>query len=138
MRVLIDENREQYILGGKAEFILKSMRTNTEYRYKVKKKEDVYLVFVAEKEVGFIYAGFIKRDIVGMRWIYHRGNKGNMSAESSQIKALMWTLYNGDNKQVGVFHLGRCGRCGRVLKDEESIKCGLGPECRKKCNNGIR
>lgn len=30
-----------------------------------------------------------------------------------------------------IYHLGRCGRCGRLLEDEESLKYGLGKKCRK-------
>lgn len=28
-------------------------------------------------------------------------------------------------------HTGRCGRCGKMLRDAESIKSGFGPECIK-------
>ena len=31
-------------------------------------------------------------------------------------------------------HMGRCGRCGRKLKDPDSVDRGLGPECAKKYN----
>ena len=34
-------------------------------------------------------------------------------------------------KPVKLFHVGRCGRCGRRLTVPESIRSGIGPECIK-------
>lgn len=36
-----------------------------------------------------------------------------------------------DRSPMKIYHLGRCGRCGRLLEDEESLKYGLGKKCRK-------
>lgn len=35
-----------------------------------------------------------------------------------------------DKSPMKIYHLGRCGRCGRPLEDEESLKYGLGKKCR--------
>lgn len=34
-----------------------------------------------------------------------------------------------ENLGFGVYHNGKCGRCGRVLTTPESIRAGLGPIC---------
>lgn len=33
-----------------------------------------------------------------------------------------------------IHHMGFCGACGKPLTNEESLKCGIGPVCRKKAN----
>ena len=33
-----------------------------------------------------------------------------------------------------VYHVGKCGRCGKKLTDPESILTGLGPSCSKYMN----
>ena len=36
-----------------------------------------------------------------------------------------------------LYHLGFCGRCGRPLEDEESLKYGLGKKCRKRIDEFV-
>lgn len=42
-----------------------------------------------------------------------------------------------DRSPMKVYHLGKCGRCGRPLDDEESLKYGLGKKCRKRIDSFI-
>lgn len=130
MRMEVEGDYRDFILGGNASFILKSNKTGTEFMYKIKESNGVYLVNVSQGEGSWVYAGFIKDNYGKLEYII--GRKGRLLESNTKIKALMWALSHSNNKQITVYHLGKCGRCGRTLKDEESIKCGLGPECRKK------
>ena len=42
---------------------------------------------------------------------------------------LIW--YELDAGGVEIAHAGKCGRCGRLLTEPESIEAGIGPVCRK-------
>lgn len=42
-----------------------------------------------------------------------------------------------DRSPMKIYHLGKCGRCGRPLEDEESLRYGLGKKCRKHIDNFI-
>lgn len=51
------------------------------------------------------------------------------------IKIAQWALYKihaGADVPTGyrLAHTGRCGKCGKLLRDAESIALGLGPVCR--------
>lgn len=41
---------------------------------------------------------------------------------------LIW--YELDAEGVEIAHAGKCGRCGRLLTDPDSIEAGIGPVCR--------
>ena len=41
---------------------------------------------------------------------------------------LIW--YELDAEGIEIAHAGKCGRCGRLLTDPESIEAGIGPVCR--------
>jgi len=56
-------------------------------------------------------------------------------AQSAQAWRWFWTRGLRDDAayaKVQVWHHGRCGRCGRLLTDDASIKRGLGPVCAEK------
>jgi hypothetical protein len=58
------------------------------------------------------------------------------SAEGQRAVAIaQWTLdmiHAGTDVPAGyrLAHTGRCGKCGKLLRDAESIALGLGPVCR--------
>ena len=57
--------------------------------------------------------------------------------DSQPIKAFNWCMrYLWAGKPLPeparIFHMGRCGRCGRALTVPSSIESGLGPECAAK------
>lgn len=52
------------------------------------------------------------------------------------LKIANWALdciWKGSVLPAGyrVEHTGKCGRCGKMLRDADSITSGFGPECRK-------
>ena len=64
--------------------------------------------------------------------------KYDNAPECPQVLAVfLWTVHMMVNDRpmpdgYGVYHMGRCMRCGRDLTEPESIKSGLGPYCRGK------
>lgn len=59
--------------------------------------------------------------------------KSKVSDQAPSFVAFRWTLDRimaGNMPEcVKVWHMGRCGRCGRALTVPESIRTGLGPIC---------
>lgn len=131
---------KEFILGGSSEFTIKQDGTGSSepvsYNYKVKRNDNGTCWFVYAETAGegkLKYHGYIKRDMT-----FHHSDKG-VSLEggcfnSKAVKGLIWVLRNSEKlpKKVHVLHHGRCSVCGKKLTDEESVKYGIGPTCRKK------
>lgn len=51
----------------------------------------------------------------------------------NKVLARVWADDHAAYEQHGFYthHEGQCGRCGHKLTTPESVKCGIGPECRK-------
>jgi len=61
---------------------------------------------------------------------------GGPSVDPRMLKIATWALdciWKGLTMPPGyrLEHTGRCGRCGKMLRDANSIKSGFGPECIK-------
>lgn len=116
-----------FILAGKSNFRLQSARTGKEFEYlvdKAKNSDNLYFV-----NVNGVYSGVLVRK--GKTISYKQGKGGKIPFEDERIKGLMYVL-EGKTKGVILRHFGKCGRCGRNLKDKESAERGIGPECIKK------
>jgi hypothetical protein len=132
----------RFILAGNSEFILHSTKTNEDFKYKIKKKESlanensfVYFVSII-KGHDSIYAGHLTFDESDNTFKFKQGNKGQIQANDLTIRSLVFVLNKLiRNETVGnleVFHVGKCGKCGKKLTTPESILTGLGPQCCKK------
>lgn len=124
--------------SGKAEFKVLGGKANVNLTFKITCKPDtdnpMYFVHILKRDVTDTYAGYLKFNTESATFSFHQGAKGAYSATTTEIIALLYVLNHASNlpASVQVHHLGKCGRCGRTLKDAESIKLGLGPECAKK------
>lgn len=132
-----------FILGGTAEFTIlqDAVKDKPSYcvKYKVVRNDNGTCWFVHTEVTNgsdlvsngknLIYQGYLKKDKT-----FHVGKKGKQDYNQKAIKGLLWVLTHSDNMPsiVHVYHHGKCSRCGRKLTDVESLKCGLGPTCRKK------
>lgn len=135
----VHERVKDFLFGGNACFTLLQEGTgckkSVSVRYRIVQSKDnknMYFVYtnpIGEKELkyhGYIFKGSFKKA---------KNLKFNPASYNEKaIIALQWLLVKGDNlpRIVHVLHDGKCSRCGRKLKDVESLRCGLGPECRKK------
>lgn len=142
---LLDNNKAiEFLLAGKSEFIAVSGRTGYKIKYKITRKESNKKDDNASEYVYFIktvvdnqevYAGILYYDNKEQIFKFSRGQKGKLDIHHINIKSLLYiinNLYRGNSKlNVRIYHMGRCGRCGRALTTPESILTGLGPECAK-------
>ena len=65
---------------------------------------------------------------------FNIGAKGVEDYNQKSINGLIWVLKNSDNipSAVHIYHHGKCSVCGRKLTDAKSLRCGVGPTCRKR------
>lgn len=129
-----------FIFGGKACFTLKSLVTGTHYTYEVEKAADsdrrffVRVLTGGDNTSDFTYIGFI--DTGSTASFMNAGKKGN--DRHNGFIALWWFLRAVEQSNplrmpatVEFYHEGKCARCKRKLTTPESLRTGLGPECRK-------
>lgn len=140
-----------FLLAGNAYLTLVSKKTGVRYTFRVSlAKEDVQanqqnlfhnrvptkqkpktwfvsLLSGQDNTSDYVYLGIVQSNI------FRLTKKSRMNSESAPVKAFGWTFAK---LQQGVFpdelefwHMGRCGRCGRMLTVPSSIAAGIGPEC---------
>jgi hypothetical protein len=129
---------KDFILGGRAQFAVDN-GTGRRFVYRATRKENagkvVYFLSVDSKLKGGrdgAYMGLIDPDSGHVRLT----GKSRFIANDPAYKAAEWALqrtWNGKGLPLpsSLTHVGRCGRCGRLLTHPDSIQSGLGPECRK-------
>lgn len=126
-----------FILAGNATFTIRSEKTGARFTYRVRASEDGAVHFVAllngpDNEGDFQYIGYVRRGV------FFHGNKSRINREAPSVKAFAWAFSKIQAGVIpdtlGVWHEGRCGRCGRKLTVPESIEAGIGPECATRMN----
>ena len=139
----ITEGVRKFILGGDAHFTISQDATGKlpsyQVKYRVKNNGSNTCWFVSTELTSdsdlytdgrnLIYQGYLKRDLS-----FNIGAKGIEDYNQKAINGLLWVLTHSDNlpSAVHIYHHGRCSACGRKLTDAESLRCGLGPTCRKR------
>ena len=115
-----------------AEFTAKSLRTGTDFTYRIARKEfqgkwytHLYVEqgYLDWKHLGTYFNGkvFKKKEVIAspsaiaISWILAKVEQGNSALVDANVQ---------------ITHLGNCLRCGRTLTDATSIEIGLGPVCR--------
>jgi hypothetical protein len=151
----------RFALAGNARFTLVSTRTGARFTFRVRAKKDsrdrvaCYFVSVltgpdntsSYEFLGTIFAtervctggGSFGRQystVPAREPKFSHGKKSRIGAGAPSAKAFAWwwarAARGTETPECEVWHLGRCGRCGRDLTVPESIACGLGPECASK------
>lgn len=144
----ITENIKEFILGGRADFtILQEATEKTvaqQYKYRVTIPKDstpeTANVWYVSAELAnncsvesdgrnLKYQGYLKKDLS-----FNIGAKGIEDYNQKSINGLIWVLKHPDNlpSAVHIYHHGKCSVCGRKLTDAKSLRCGVGPTCRKR------
>ena len=136
-----------FLSGGNAKFTIQSKKTGKHFTFKVSqgwdgksnKRDTTTPFFVSvlngpDNEADFMFIGFIPLNKMAFRRPeLVAGRKGRPDAPS--FKALDWVLkrltQNVLPEDLEVQHEGHCCRCGRTLTHPDSLKSGIGPECRK-------
>lgn len=136
-----------YMLAGKSDFTILSLKTGDKFKYEILRKRSKYSGEKASKYVYLVstsikgtmqYAGTIYLDKNINLFKFTKGNRGKLSVENINIKSLLYIMNKlNKNEEVDtayIYHSGYCGRCGKKLTSSESLKIGLGPECSNKAN----
>ena len=120
-----------FLLAGRAQFTIKSLRTGDHLTFKIKKAPsgDVYFVFGGKQPFA---VGRLRKEDDGQFRFYP-----NKFGDAQYILAFHWTFLHLGDPQAEFFHIGKCGKCGRILSDPESIARGIGPECAKSVNRSV-
>ena len=123
-----------FILAGNAILTLVSEKTGQRYTYQVKESKRSNGWFVSllrgpDNTRDYTYLGFIF-----LKDGFKITAKSRMPADAQPVKAFSWTFAKlwSDAEPAGVeiWHVGKCGCCGRQLTVPESIADGIGPTCK--------
>ena len=127
------DGSKKFMLAGNAITTLKSTKSGKHFTYRIKKKktEDIWFVSVMYnyKSKSFNYLGCILPD-----GTFKYTKASQMKKTSKSFVAFNWAWNHIDNDSLEVWHEGRCGRCGRLLTEPDSIASGFGPVCRSLIN----
>lgn len=124
-----------FVLAGRASFVVENAKgdnvaiTVKKSRPTAKYPEPAYFVSLRYNNQASQYAGMLNADTLTIRRTF------KASADDQTMRIAQWALnlvQRGEDVPQGyrMEHMGRCGKCGRALTDEESIRLGLGPICR--------
>lgn len=133
-----------FMLAGNAYVTFQSRRTDTRFTYRIelappragagawdKPPHFVSVLTGPDNDRSYQYLGCIYG-----RKVYAHGKKSRISPDAPSAVAFAWVwkrLSAGQiHPELGVWHEGRCGRCGRRLTTPESIETGLGPVCARR------
>jgi len=122
---------KKFIKAGRAWFTIENTLTGNRFTYKVRKHrlEEWWFVRVlvgSDNVNNYKYLGMIYGDE------FKTTRASNIGPEADSFKCFEWLNDHLDDdipSHIEINHVGRCGRCGRVLTVPASIKTGIGPEC---------
>jgi hypothetical protein len=135
------ENVQKYILGGKADFIIRDINNEDHINFKVKKdvKNDrVY--YVTYKSIDWLYLGKIEIYINSKKdekdFVNFKALTTGKITEDVKLKCeifykfILW-IYHKETLPINieVMYSGKCSVCNRKLTDPKYIEIGIGKHC---------
>jgi len=129
----------QFIIGGKANFTVKSLVSGKHLIFKISKAKDSntkYFVSIDTHYDKFMCIGLLYCSQNIDNFVFKKSSK--MKDEDAisvkTIKFIVDNYINNNNphKMLEFYHHGKCARCGRKLTTPHSIEIGIGPECLKR------
>lgn len=129
---LLKTDSRQFILAGKAFVTFKSIKTGQHFTYRItkKKQENLWFVNVMYKyDTGLKYLGVI---LPNGTFKYTKASQNRKESPSWIAFNWAWNHLNSDTLEI--WHEGKCGRCGRLLTEPDSIASGFGPICKNLMN----
>jgi hypothetical protein len=128
-----------YTLAGNARVTLVSGATGARFTYRISKSKAranddrppvhfVALLSGPDNGADYTFLGTIFAD-----GTFRHGRNSRIAKDAPSARAFDWAwdylLDENLPPRAEVWHVGRCGRCGRALTVPESIASGLGPVC---------
>ncbi len=142
---------KKFVLAGNATFTISSPKDGGKhFTYKVTMAKDdpasavldyafVKVLTGRDNTRDYTYAGVI--DLRDREWTpghtfrNTKGSKIGIDALSCRVFEffMRWFVWGKEQLPPGydIQHAGRCGRCNRLLTETESLRTGIGPECRR-------
>jgi hypothetical protein len=134
-------NRD-FLLGGRAGFVVKNPAgAKYEYRVRLSKPKPnsrygaTYFVSLVDSthprsKYGAVYMGILNKDTLKVKKTYASA----FDESTLEWKVMEWAISMMEANAAPpegytLTHVGKCGRCGRKLTDEQSKARGIGPEC---------
>lgn len=136
------EEMLRFILAGESTFTIRNTETGNRFTYRVRDihradstaTRDLWWVKVltgADNDNAYRFIGSIFP--TEGPFIYKHSSKAKVAETAPSVVAFKWFLRMLQTtalpENVEMFHMGRCGRCGKTLTVPESIEAGYGPEC---------
>ena len=125
------------LLAGNSTLTFESKYTGKYFTFNVREKKKVqptdpleYIVISKDKIIGII---------ANMQFIYKPAVLVGEELPEQKVMAWIWKhLIKAEwlDKNVNIYHTGKCVRCGRQLTTPESVITGIGPECLKIIEKG--
>jgi len=135
-----------YLSGGHADLSLRRMADGKEHHWRVRRvidKRGVYHFVDYLAEGGWHYIGLFNPDAKQESDVLVVTQRAKFVKTSVPVRAfqffMLQVLYgNSISEGYQIGHPSVCSRCGRELKDEESLHAGVGPKCRHKVLEQIK
>lgn len=126
---------KQFALAGNATFTVTSKKTGTRFTFRIRKPSDESPHFVSllngpDNENSYCFLGTIFN---GEKYFHGKKSRVGQDAPSAQAFQWIWRHISDPvlEEKIEVAHAGKCGKCGRLLTDPQSISIGIGPICRE-------
>jgi hypothetical protein len=136
---------KKLLLAGNANFTLHSLKTDTHFTYKIRKKvytptNTKYFVSVltgTDNDTDYTYAGLLTPVENTLMYRTTPNSKIFYAAPSILAFRFLLSILNGNNPCPNLEFImsDRCARCGRTITTPQSVKTGYGPECIKHINH---
>ena len=124
---------QNFILGGRANFVINDMETGDHIEFKVKRKIDTEIYYVQYKSIDWVYIGYIhtvKVDDLNVPVFKKKDIKGAERAVYIFDLLIKFFYYiQRIPTNIEFLYTGICSRCGRKLTDPEYIRIGIGKVC---------
>ena len=135
---------KQFVLAGRASFVTENLKGES-ITISVKKAEKPkinpktgapyplsYFIKLRHQNESWKYVGILQEKDFTIRLTA----KSEFTDADIPYKVVSWVLgiiFSGEDMPDGyrLEHTGRCCKCGKMLRDDESIRLGIGPECIK-------
>lgn len=144
MHKLTLENSQNFILGGKADFIVSDINNNDHINYEVRqdvKQKNIY--YVKYKSLDWVYLGYIRTTEVKTEDVIYyipeffpviKRLTDQIIQKSSIFNKIILYIYYIQKlpSNIEIKYAGRCSICGRKLTDPAYIEIGIGKQCLEK------
>lgn len=127
---------QDFILSGKPEFTLKSLKTGNEEIFVVNKNRYDRMYYVNNR-IRELLGRMMPMATIEDVWSFIPLSNVITKFQENQIEIFGWFwnhMLQGtiDGRITVINHTGRCGHCHRPLTHLESMPIGIGPDCFKK------